>query len=439
MRSPASQDVRQEAALAAQWILDFAAPAYGPQGSLKLVQASDGSHALLGGGASSLREARPVHPAIAPYLRVVESVQRYAGDQATGAVLLAAQLVAKGVAGLERGVPAAAVLEGYHLALRQARSVLLAHARPGTAEEALGSVSVDARHWGPAVAAGLVDQVRGNSAVLDLDRVEIRVETVAAEWDDPHNRRPVTWAQGVVVEPQLGPRRGRYPDARVLVLDEGRLFHARCEGMTRRFSSATDGAASAAAEEAQIRRVVRRLDAAGVRLVACRRSFEDVVADALEAAGLLVWKDAPAQATRRICEATGATAAPDLRTWTAEDLGQADLVARAPRDGWMLAGPGAASTLLVPADGPTMAALAHEEAERILRAAGCYLEDPRVLPGGGRWQREVQAALRKAAPHAPGKAPLTMQDCSEIFGWLADQLVANAGLDPLDLPLLDDA
>ncbi len=437
---PLARELREEARLAAQWVLDFAGAAYGPHGSFKLVQAGDGSHALVEGGSGALREARPVDSALAPYLRVVESVQRHGGDQATGALLLAARLVERGMAAVEEGVPVAAVLQGYELALRQARAVLAACARPGTATEALARVSPHAPLWAPGIAAGLLDLVeRRHEPTLDLDRIDVRTEP--ADTEETGAAGPLAhWHEGVVVEPQRAPRSGRFPDARVLVVDDGRLFHSRNEAIVRRLTATADIKASRDAEAADVQAAIAHAQRGGVRLVVCRRSLEDAVADALEAAGILVWTDAPADAVDRVCRATGASVSPGLRHWSSDDLGRGDLHARRrPRQGWLLAGPGAAATLAVPAGTPTLAGLARDEAERLLRAAGCFLADPRLLPGGGRWQRDVQGALLKAAVHAPGKSPLAMDAAADAFGWLADRLVVNAGLDPLDVSLLDDA
>lgn len=440
MGTAPAAELREETQLAAQWVLDFAAGAYGPNGSYKLVQGADGTHALVEGGASALREARPAHAAIAPYLRLVESVGRHAGDQATAALLLAAQLVHRGLALVDDGAPVAAVLDGYRLGHRQVRAVVAAQARAGTAYEALGRVSAHAADWASAIAAGLEHLVdhRDGGRRLDLDRVDVRVDSGAP--DAGGVLGGCQWLDGVVVEPRRGPRSGQFPNAGVLVLDDGRLLHARSENVTRRLLTTRDHQASVDAEDAEIRVNVARVAAAGVRLLVCRRSFEESVADALEAAGLLVWSDANGDAIERLCQATGAQPAPGLRSWSGDDVGRGDLSARRrPRKGWLVAGPGAAATLAVPAGSPSVAGLARDEAERLLRAAGCFLDDARVVPGGGRWQRMAEDALRRAAPHAPGKAPLGIGAAADAVGWLADRLVVNAGLDPLDVPLLADA
>ncbi|HLF15957.1 MAG TPA: TCP-1/cpn60 chaperonin family protein, partial [Candidatus Thermoplasmatota archaeon] len=80
-----------------------------------------------------------------------------------------------------------------------------------------------------------------------------------------------------------------------------------------------------------------------------------------------------------------------------------------------------------------------DDAERLLRAAGCHLGDPRCVPGGGRWQREAAAALRRSADAAPGKAPEAVRAAAEAFDALADALARNAGFDPWRTPLLSDA
>jgi hypothetical protein len=75
-----------------------------------------------------------------------------------------------------------------------------------------------------------------------------------------------------------------------------------------------------------------------------------------------------------------------------------------------------------------------EVTERLLRAAGVLLTDPRAVAGAGAWQRAVAAALARAADAAPGKAPLALRVAARAFASLADDLVRNAGGDPLDAP-----
>jgi chaperonin GroEL (HSP60 family) len=109
------------------------------------------------------------------------------------------------------------------------------------------------------------------------------------------------------------------------------------------------------------------------------------------------------------------------------------------RKGWLLAGKGHSCTLVVPAETEPAKEAAKDEGERMLRAAGSFLEDPVAVPGGGRWQRELARGLRSAADAAPGKTPLALRDAAKALDALADDLVRNLGLDPLRQPLPADA
>ncbi|MCA1819999.1 MAG: TCP-1/cpn60 chaperonin family protein [Halobacteriales archaeon] len=122
------------------------------------------------------------------------------------------------------------------------------------------------------------------------------------------------------------------------------------------------------------------------------------------------------------------------------DLGQGRLEARPRRrNGWTLAGAGPSSTIVVPAETAPARDAAKDDGERMLRAAGSFLQDPVAVPGGGRWQRKLASGLRKAADAAPGKAPLALRAAAQSLDALADALVRNLGLDPMAHPLAADA
>jgi hypothetical protein len=155
---------------------------------------------------------------------------------------------------------------------------------------------------------------------------------------------------------------------------------------------------------------------------------------------VLVWTDAPASALRRLARCAGARPLPRLSHATPADVGIAHLARRPRRQGgWIVTGSGPAATLAMPGGNASAAAAAIEQGERMLRAAGLWLRQPGALPGAGRWQRRVAAALRSAADAAPGKTPLAIRAVAADFDALADDLVRNGGGDPLSQGLPPDA
>ncbi|MCA1820000.1 MAG: TCP-1/cpn60 chaperonin family protein, partial [Halobacteriales archaeon] len=142
-----------------------------------------------------------------PYVELAAAVQAHAGDQATGAVLLAAHLVRNALSGKDAGVPAVAYVDGYGLALRQARAQLSALAQADPGGRSLASVAPHIPGLHALALAGL--RRMGDAGTIPLDAVDVRAEPGEAEW-----------LPGVVVEPQFEPRRAG-GNVRVLLLSDG--------------------------------------------------------------------------------------------------------------------------------------------------------------------------------------------------------------------------
>jgi chaperonin GroEL (HSP60 family) len=410
----------------ADWVLDFAAPCYGPRGQSKLIDMGGGEGRLLK-GASALRESGILHPDLQPYVELAAAVQEHAGDQATGALLLAARLVRNAVAAQESGVPAAAHLDGYALALRQARAQLAASARPDPEGAALASV-VPAR---PGLHRTVLEGLRRLAAdgLVPLDAIEVRAEAGEAEW-----------LAGVVAQPQFLPRAAADGPVQVLLLADGWRPGPWKDGLSYRMTADVGLAQWTDSEDAMRRNVAAHVRGLGATLVACARELDPFVAHELARHGIATWNDASLSALERLERATGATRVAKVLHATKADLGAATWARRGRRkEGWTVSGAGPSCTLAVPAETAMAREAAKDDGERLLRAAGSHLRDPVAVPGGGRWQRALAQGLRRAADAAPGKTPLALRDAAKALDALADDLVRNLGLDPLEHPLPGDA
>ena len=411
----------------ADWVLDFAAPCYGPRGQSKLIDMGGGEGRLLKSGASALRESGILHPDLQPYVELAAAVQEHAGDQATGALLLAARLVRNAVAAQETGAPAAAYLDGYALALRQVRAQLAALARPDPEGASLASV-IPGR---PGLHGTVLDGLRrlSKDGVVPLDSIEVRAEPGEAEW-----------LPGVVAQPQFLPRAATDGPVRVLLLADGWRPGPWKDGLSYRMTADVGLSAWSDSEDGMRRNVAAHIRGLGATLVVCARELDPFVAHELARHGIATWNDASLSALERLERATGATRVAKVLHATKADLGKATWARRGRRkEGWTVSGPGPSCTLVVPAETAMAREAAKDDGERLLRSAGSYLRDPVAVPGGGRWQRALAQGLRKAADAAPGKSPLALRDAAKALDALADDLVRNLGLDPLTRPLPDDA
>lgn len=403
--------VQADLLLAARDAIAFAASGYGPDAGHKLID--DEGPLLLTSAASALREIRIADPIARPYKSLATAVQAAVGEGGASAVLLAARLVEAALEARDRGVRIGASIDGYGLARRQALAQLAVLARPDPDAASLGPD-------GPTLLRGL-ESMAGPDGAIDLDAVDVRCEP-----------GPVEWAEGLVIEPKHAPDARRIPDAGVLLVQQGPSRRPASDaGIRIRHPGALDAFRD---HEARLRnQELDHLLGLGVRLLVGAKDLDDEMAHRLAAAGVLVVTDAPKHLLRRLATATGAVLLPEPSEADAKHLGRADLVRRPlRRGGWVLHGPGPSATLSLPSRVPALDAATIDGAERGLRAAGAFLDDSRAVPGDGAWQRALASALRKAAPHADGKAALGVEAAAKAFDALADDLVRARGGDPLD-------
>ncbi len=383
--------------LTADWVWESLASSYGPHGATKLVDAPEPT--WLESGASVLRELPGTNPTLDPYKRLVAALQKYAGDGATTATLLCARLVHHGIA--QGNIPQ--TLAGYTLAKRQARAVIQSIA----AQSARPLEAVAEAAWAAPVLSGL--QALGTH--IDLEAIDV----VAADQSVPD------WRQGIQLPSQP---RARGP-VRVLVA-RGAPKRKPTTDATYRLRSPRDLAQE---EAAPIRAWVEACRKLGVGMFVCGAALGDAKSD-FEAAGITVWDDAPRGALERICRTTGAEPLLDGQAPTPSALGTGTIT-RTGQQTW-LDGAHGAWTLRVPGVGVARTA-AIEAGERLLRAAGVWLEDPRSVPGDGAWQKAVARSLRAGQAMLPGRQGLAWHAAAESFEDLERTLRINAGQDPLDV------
>lgn len=417
----------QQSRAAADAVWSSLLSGYGPHGGTRLLDLGDDVQ-LLGSAASGLTE-QAADAALVPFQDLARSVRSAVGDQTTTATLLASGLVRAGFDAEADGVPRPVLVEGIRLARRQTLASLRAMSDRTDAASALGHVTMLGADAVRVVTEGL-QAWNQDVGTVDLDAVDIVVEADAGP----------AWAEGSLARPQHVPDLRGGSHVGVLVVEKGWTIKPRSDGVVRRITDPSMLAA-ARAEDASRRRSVRdHLLAGGVGFIVCGDAVDEDLCLDLARRGVWVWTDAPKDARRRLAASTGATAVPDMDHLDPDAVGRADVRCRSKRQGgWWVMGPAMAATLVLPSLSPVAQAAVADDGERLLRAAGVVLADARAVPGGGRWQRGVSRALRKASVHAHGKHALAVEMVADVFDAMADHLVRNAGVDPLDRPLLPDA
>lgn len=393
-------DLPAQQRAAAEVLQRFLATGYGPHGGAKLV---DGEPPLwIRSPALALREL-PHNPALAPLQDLAARVLTYGGDSATTAVLLACELV-RAARSSSVGMPA--FLDGYRLARRQTLAQLQALATAAPPVEALAGCSPGGLAWAQAVLAGLPP------GDVDLDAIEVIAE----------DREGPAWLNGIPLDPQEPPR-GDGP-ARILVLAGSWRVAPQAAAVWK------NAAAARGAEAALRQRVAHQVETLGANLILATGTIDEDLRGRLADRGIASATDVALSRARRIAQACAATSVARLEHAVAADLGRAEVRKRPHRVGGWLVQTAEASrasrTLAVPASNAVQRAAAIEAGERLLRAAGLVLADPRVLPGTGAWQAAVAQSLRRAADAGPDRTPFALHAAADAFAALVTTLDRNA-------------
>ncbi len=412
-------DVENQAVAAAVW--QQLAGGYGPHGAAKLLDLGD-DVGVVKSPASALVE-QAMESSFHPYQELVRAVRTHVGDGATTATLLASGLVDRGLRETLNGLPRGALLDGVRLAKRQSLATLRAAAQSADVAEALANATSLDRTTVTMVVRGAMDLMSDRH--LNLDQIDVRAES----FDEP------VWAEGIIATPQHGPLERHAPNIGVAIMDGGWTLSPKGQA-SYRIHSPDAFRSMADAEQAQRKAALNKLIEWNVRFAICGGSVDDDLCAMAARAGVWVWTDAPRDARRRIAVSTGANIVVDLPRLSGADVGRGDLgTFRGER---VLSGPGPTATLTLPAHSAIAQQATIDEGERLLRALGAALEEPKILAGGGRWQRDVAAQLRSSAHHAPGKSSIAVRLVADVFDAMADAMLDNAGLDPLSRPPLPD-
>jgi thermosome len=190
-------------------------------------------------------------------------------------------------------------------------------------------------------------------------------------------------------------------------------------------------------EEKILRDMVDKLAAAGANVAICEKGIDDVAQHFMAKKNILAVRRVKQSDMEKLAKATGARMLTNLDEMKSADLGQANVVEeRKVSDDKMTfvegcKNPKAVSILV---RGGTERVV--DEAERAIHDALSVVRDvvvePRVVAGGGAVETEVSKLLKGRAQKLSGKEQLAFQAYAEALEAIPLTLAENAGMDPIN-------
>ena len=444
--STQGRDAQHADIMAAMVIAESIRSSLGPKGMDKMLVDGFGDVTISNDGATILDEMDVQHPVAKMMVEVAKTQDDEVGDGTTTAVVIAAELLSKAQALMDKDVHPTEIVDGYQIASEKALEFMRKIAievnptnkvmLKKVAKVALASKLV-AEHKDfvadLAVEAVLhVAEKTGANYTVDLDDIKVEKKPGGSLTD-------TVLIQGVVLDKEVVhpgmPR--RVENARIALLNcpfevEKTEFDAKLNVKTPdQMKGFLDE------EEKILREMVDDVVSSGANVVICEKGIDDMAQHFMAKKNVLAVRRAKDSDMQKLAKATGATVLTQLQDLKASDLGRANLVEeRKVSDDKMTfvegcKNPKAVSILV---RGGTERVV--DEAERAIHDALCVVRDvvlePQVVAGGGAPEAEVARMLRNYAQRLSGKEQLAVQAYADGLEIIPLTLAENAGMDPIN-------
>lgn len=459
--------VRSDFASAAEPITTYLSTLLGPWGTYKLTVESEYGDPIV--TQDAVRALRPValdHPIVRLLYGVASDQRRSIGDGAVTATLLCGEVVRRCVdLADERGIHPRSIERGLDVAGTVARTVVDETRQPlalpadshgqieagdgpsdryrGTVRTAVASRFLDRQdHYVPLVERTVDALARDarqtpNGIAISVDD---RTHVLARKG---RSRDDSQVFDGVLIEKEvLNLHRKRVEDARVAVVDQKLYLETITDedetALRATVTTPDELDALRAAADRIHERLTRPLLDMGTTALITRKGIDDRIADALQAAGVLVVRRAkPETVLESVAAATGGTVVGDVTTITPEDLGHAGVVEER-RLGdleFTLIGDcqdAAAVSVLTQAGTWLGSEDVEQSLEVVLDGVAAGLYEGSCVPGGGALEVQIASQLRERATAAGGRHALAIEAVADAFEAVVGALAENCGLDRLD-------
>lgn len=451
--SEKAKDVRSTNITAARAVADVVRTSLGPRGMDKMIQATTGKVLITNDGATILNQMSVIHPTAKMLVEISKAQDIEAGDGTTSVVVIAGALLKAAQELLNKGIHAAAVSDGFDVALKKACEIIEGMGTPVDLKDrdvliqncvtCLSSKVVSANS--DVLAPMAVDSVlrileNHDDTNVDLRNIKVSMK-LGGTVDDSELIDGLCFTDNKVSHFAGGP--GRVENAKIGLIQfclsapktdlENNVVVNDYTAMDRILKE----------ERKYIVSLVKKIVATGCNVLLIQKSIlrdavNDLALHFLAKKNIMVIKDIERDDVDFICKTINAVPAPHIDQFTADKLGAAGLVeevsAGSDKKIVKVTGcPAQCKTVSILVRGSNQLVL--EEAERSLHDALCVVralvKKRFLVPGGAAVEMEVSQKLQAHSREIFGTDSYCVRHYGESLELIPYTLAENAGLDPI--------
>ncbi|QCC52894.1 thermosome subunit beta [Halapricum salinum] len=437
------KDAQSHNISAARAVAESVRSTLGPKGMDKMLVTSTGDVTVTNDGVTILREMDIDNPTAEMIVEVAETQEDEAGDGTTSAVSIAGELLKNAEDLLEQDIHPTAIIKGFDMAAKQARSEIddIAEEIDVDDTEVLKQVAETSMTGKGAeqnkdlLAQLVVDAIEhvsveaeDGSTVVDLEFLNITSESGATAAESE-------LLEGVLVkdDPAHEDMPTDFEDADVLLLDTALEIQEANADAQLSVDDPSQLQQFVEQEEQQLKDMVETIKASGADVVFCQKNVDDMVQHLLAKEGILATKRTKQSDIEFLKEVVDARIVSDLDSLTAADLGTGT-VSRDDDSGWFVVEGENSHGVTLLLRGSTGHVV--DELERgvndALDVVAAAVADGLVLAGGGAVEVELASRLRDYADSISGREQLAIEAFADSLELIPRVLAENAGLDSID-------
>jgi thermosome len=438
------RDAQRMNILAGRIIAETVRSTLGPKGMDKMLVDDLGDIVITNDGVTILKEMSVEHPAAKMLIEVAKTQEKEVGDGTTSAVIVAGELLRKAEELLDQNVHPTMVIKGYQLALGKVQEILkdMATAVDADDKELLKKIAMTAITGKGAekakghIAEIIVDAV---SSVVDEDG-KIDTDLIKIEKKEGIAVEETELIKGILIDKErVNPQMPKkVENAKIALLNCPIEIKSTETDAKISITDPTKMMEFIEQEEKMLKDMVEEIKASGANVLVCQKGIDDLAQHYLAKAGILAVRRVKKSDIEKLTKATGANIISNIKDLTADDLGEAGVVAEE-----KVAGDNMifvkqckhpkAVTILVRG---TTEHVVDEVARAIDDAIGvvsCTIEDGKIVAGGGAVEVETAMRLREFADTVSGREQLAVKGFADALEVIPRTLAENAGLDAIEM------
>jgi thermosome len=420
----------------------------GPKGMDKMLVSELGDLVITNDGATILEEMNVEHPIAKILVDVAKTQDKEVGDGTTSAVIVAGDLLKNAGQLLDQGVPPAAIIKGYEMALEKARSVLDTAASNITIDDEakllqIAQVSIGSKNIGSDSTKKFLTkfalQAIKQVSIRQAGKVTIDRDFIKIEKKEGGSVDNTEFINGVLIDKEIAhpgmPK--SIKNASIAILDVALEIEKTEVDAKIEITSPDQMQAFLNQEETMLKDMVAKIVKSKANVVFIQKGIDDVAQHYLSKAGIMAVRRVKKSDIEKLSKATGAKLVTSLDDLTSADLGFAGIVEERKVGGEQMVfvekcKDPKSVTIFVRAGTKQ----ASDEVERaltdVIGALSSTIEDGKYVTGGGSTEIELALKLRDYATDVGGREQLAITAFADALEIIPKTLAESAGMDPID-------